>query len=163
MKSLFLVSGVLTQLTTISPVISYGYFLPNTPQTEFISPLSLRAIPLLCAMAQCKPPPSTSDASILDLSLSPFLPNQPSKPNTSHIYPPFCHPLNVGHHHNFLKNILFIHEKHRERHRQRDRQAPCREPDVGLDPGNPGSRLEPKADAQPLSHPGVPIIISCPD
>ena len=27
----------------------------------------------------------------------------------------------------------------------------------GLDPGSPGSRPEPKADAQPLSHPGVPI------
>ena len=30
------------------------------------------------------------------------------------------------------------------------------EPDVGLDPGALGSRPEPKADAQPLSHPGVP-------
>ena len=29
------------------------------------------------------------------------------------------------------------------------------EPDVGLDPGTPGSRPEPKADAQPLSHPGA--------
>ena len=27
---------------------------------------------------------------------------------------------------------------------------------VGLDPRTPGSRPEPKADAQPLSHPGVP-------
>ena len=40
----------------------------------------------------------------------------------------------------FLKKILlFIHERHRERERSRDRQrekqAPCREPDVGLDPG----------------------------
>ena len=32
----------------------------------------------------------------------------------------------------------------------------CREPDVGLDPRTPGSRPEPKADAQLLSHPGVP-------
>ena len=31
----------------------------------------------------------------------------------------------------------------------------CREPDVGLDPRTPGSRPEPKADAQPLSHPGA--------
>ena len=31
------------------------------------------------------------------------------------------------------------------------------EPDVGLDPKNPGSCPEPKADAQPLSHPGAPI------
>ena len=27
-----------------------------------------------------------------------------------------------------------------QRHRQREKQAPCREPDVGLDPGTPGSR-----------------------
>ena len=27
----------------------------------------------------------------------------------------------------------------RQRHRQREKQAPCREPDVGLDPGTPGS------------------------
>ena len=29
-------------------------------------------------------------------------------------------------------------EKERQRHRQREKQAPCREPDVGLDPGSPG-------------------------
>ena len=28
---------------------------------------------------------------------------------------------------------------------------------MGLDPRTPGSRSEPKADAQPLTHPGVPI------
>ena len=42
----------------------------------------------------------------------------------------------------FLKDlILFIHERERERqrHRQREKQAPCREPNVGLDPGTPGS------------------------
>ena len=42
-----------------------------------------------------------------------------------------------------LRFYLFIHERHREgerqRHRQREKQAPCREPDVGLDPGSPGS------------------------
>ena len=42
------------------------------------------------------------------------------------------------------------------RHRRREKQAPCREPDVGLDPGTPGSHPELKADAQPLSHPSVP-------
>ena len=47
-------------------------------------------------------------------------------------------------------------EKERQRHRQREKQAPRREPDVGLDPGFPGSGLEPKAGAKPLSHPGVP-------
>ena len=30
------------------------------------------------------------------------------------------------------------------------------EPDVGLDLGTPGSQPEAKADAQPLSHPGIP-------
>ena len=29
-------------------------------------------------------------------------------------------------------------------------------PIVGLNPGTPGSHAEPKADAQPLSNPGVP-------
>ena len=44
----------------------------------------------------------------------------------------------------------------RERHRQREKQAPCREPDVGLDPRTPGSCPGPKAGAQLLSHPGIP-------
>ena len=62
----------------------------------------------------------------------------------------------------FLRFYLFIHDSHterereRQRHRQREKQAPCREPDVGLDPGSPGSRPEPKVDAQLLSHPGAP-------
>ena len=30
-------------------------------------------------------------------------------------------------------------ERERERSRQREKQAPCRKPDVGLDPGCPGS------------------------
>ena len=30
------------------------------------------------------------------------------------------------------------------------------EPDVGFDPGSPGSRHGPKADAKPLRHPGIP-------
>ena len=34
----------------------------------------------------------------------------------------------------FLRFYVFMRE------RQRHRQAPCREPDVGLDPGSPGSR-----------------------
>ena len=47
-------------------------------------------------------------------------------------------------------------ERERQRHRQREKQAPHKEPDVGLDPGTPGLRLEPKADAQLPNHPGVP-------
>ena len=38
-------------------------------------------------------------------------------------------------------------ERERQRHRQREKKAPCREPDVGLDPETPGSQHEPKADA----------------
>ena len=50
-------------------------------------------------------------------------------------------------------------QRERQRHRQREKQAPCWEPDVGLDPGTPGSRPEPKGDAQPLSHPDIPIAL----
>ena len=45
-------------------------------------------------------------------------------------------------------------ERERQRHRQREKQAPCREPDVGLGPGDPGLCPEPKAGAKPLSHRG---------
>ena len=48
-------------------------------------------------------------------------------------------------------------ERERQRHRRREKQAPCREPDVGLDPGTPGSRPRPKAGAKLLSHPGIPL------
>ena len=55
----------------------------------------------------------------------------------------------------FTRLYLFIHE--RQRHRQRERHAPCGEPDVGLDPRTSGSCPEPKAEAQPLNHPGAPV------
>ena len=32
------------------------------------------------------------------------------------------------------------------------------EPDVGFDPGSPGSCPGPKAGAKPLRHPGIPMI-----
>ena len=51
-------------------------------------------------------------------------------------------------------------QRGKQRHRQREKQAPRRKPDVRLNPGTPGSRPEPKADAQPLSHPGVPLEMS---
>ena len=64
----------------------------------------------------------------------------------------------------FLKYSVYLfmrdteREKERQRHRQREKQAPCREPDVGLDPRIPGSHPEPKVDTPPLSHSGVPSI-----
>ena len=55
---------------------------------------------------------------------------------------------------------LFIHERHRERDRGRDRQrekqAPCRDPDVGLVPGFPGSGPGLKGGTKLLSHLGCP-------
>ena len=40
-------------------------------------------------------------------------------------------------------------EKEAERYRQREKQAPCREPDVGVDPGSPGSG------------PGLKAVLNC--
>ena len=61
----------------------------------------------------------------------------------------------------FILNIfiyLFMKDtkRERQRHRQREKQAPCRELDVGLDPGSPGSQPGLKAGAKPLSHLGCP-------
>ena len=57
---------------------------------------------------------------------------------------------------------------HTEREREREREAETQaegeagsmhqEPDVGIDPGSPGSRPGPKAGAKPLHHPGIPIL-----
>ncbi|XP_048960045.1 signal peptide peptidase-like 2A isoform X3 [Canis lupus dingo] len=44
-------------------------------------------------------------------------------------------------------------EKERQRHRQREKQAPCREPDVGLDPRSPGSHPGRKADRRSTAEP----------
>ena len=57
----------------------------------------------------------------------------------------------------FFKDFIYLfmrdteREREKQRHRQREKQAPCREPDLGLNPG-------PKAGAQPLSHPGIPAL-----
>ena len=52
--------------------------------------------------------------------------------------------------------IVTEREREAQRHRQREKQTPLREPDARLDPRTPGSHLKSKADAQPLSHPGIP-------
>ena len=56
-----------------------------------------------------------------------------------------------------FKDFIYSGEKHRERprHGQREKQAPHGEPNGGLNPRTLGSQPEPKADAQPLSHPGT--------
>ena len=66
------------------------------------------------------------------------------------------------------KFYLLLGDSERQRHRQKEKQVPHGEPDRGLDPRIPGSRPEPKTDAQPLSHPGLPLeedfinILKCP-
>ena len=40
--------------------------------------------------------------------------------------------------------MIDTHERERERDRQREKQAPCREPDVGLDPETPDHALGPR-------------------
>ena len=40
------------------------------------------------------------------------------------------------------------HKREKQIHRQREKQAPCREPDVGLDPQSPGS------------HPGLKVALN---
>ena len=47
-----------------------------------------------------------------------------------------------------------------EREAETKKQAPSREPDAGLDPRAPGSQPEPKADIQPLNHPGAPLYFT---
>ena len=60
----------------------------------------------------------------------------------------------------FLRFYLFIHDRHREREAETQAEGEAgsmhREPDVGLDPGTPGSRPGPKTGAKPLRHPGIP-------
>ena len=60
----------------------------------------------------------------------------------------------------FKRFYLFIHKRHREAETQAEGEAgSLQKPDVGLDPRTLGSWPEPKADAQPLSHPGSLKIV----
>ena len=59
----------------------------------------------------------------------------------------------------FFKYFIYLFMRDTERMAEtqaREKQAPCRDPDVGFDPGSPGSRPGPKAGAKPLRHPGIP-------
>ena len=53
---------------------------------------------------------------------------------------------------------MIVTEREREAETQAEGEAGSmhREPDVGFDPGSPGSRPGPKAGAKPLCHPGIP-------
>ena len=76
------------------------------------------------------------------------------------------HPLSVSLSNFFFLFFLFMIVTEREREREREAEAETqaegeagsmhREPDVGSDPGSPGSRPGPKAGAKPLRHPGIP-------
>ena len=62
---------------------------------------------------------------------------------------------------------MIVTEREREREREREAETQAEgeagsmhwEPDVGFDPGSPGSRPGPKAGAKPLRHPGIPIHV----
>ena len=72
--------------------------------------------------------------------------------------PPACVPASVrgeGSVLSFKRLYLFIHERHTEAETQAEGEAGSMQPNVGLDPGTPGSCPELKGDAQLLSHPGA--------
>ena len=58
-------------------------------------------------------------------------------------------------------------QRQRQRHRQREKQAPCREPNMGLDSGSPGSPPQAAGGAKPLCHWGCPreghCLKQCPE
>ena len=58
----------------------------------------------------------------------------------------------------FFYLFMIVTEREREAETQAEGEAGSmyREPDVGLDPGSPGSLPGPKAGAKPLRHPGMP-------
>ena len=53
---------------------------------------------------------------------------------------------------------MIVTERERESETQAEGEAGSmhREPDVGFNPGSPGSHPGPKAGAKPLRHPGIP-------
>ena len=57
----------------------------------------------------------------------------------------------------FFYLLMIVTEREREAETQAEGEAGSmhREPDVGLDPGSPGSRPGSKAGTKPLRHPGI--------
>ena len=60
----------------------------------------------------------------------------------------------------FFYLLMIVTEREREAETQAEGEAGSmhREPDMGFDPGSPGSRPGPKAGAKPLRHPGIPCL-----
>ena len=61
----------------------------------------------------------------------------------------------------FLRFYLFIHERQREIEAETQAEGEAgsmQKPDMGLNPGTPGSHPGLKAGAKPLSHPGIPCV-----
>ena len=56
---------------------------------------------------------------------------------------------------------MIVTQREREAETQAEGEAGSmhREPDVGFDPGSPGSRPGPKTGAKPLRHPGIPHLL----
>ena len=58
--------------------------------------------------------------------------------------------------------FILIYDSHRDREAETQAEGEAgsmhREPDMGFDPGSPGSRPVPKAGAKPLRHPGIPDL-----
>ena len=57
---------------------------------------------------------------------------------------------------------MIVTHREREAETQAEGEAGSmhRKPDVGFDPGSPGSRPGPKAGAKPLRHPGIPGFLT---
>ena len=51
---------------------------------------------------------------------------------------------------------MILTEREAETQAEGEAGSMHRKPDVGFDPGSPGSRPGPKAGAKPLRHPGIP-------
>ena len=58
--------------------------------------------------------------------------------------------------------LMIVTEREREAETQAEGEAGSmhREPDMGFDPGSPGSRPGPKAGAKRLRHPGIPSCLA---
>ena len=75
-----------------------------------------------------------------------------------------CVPITLFFKKDFIYLLKTEREKEREgerqRHRQREKQAPCREPDMGLDPWSPGSCPGLKVGTKLLSPRAAPLLFS---